>query len=239
MGCDIHLYVERRDGGRWLTCDRWVDTEWGRDVREHFYSGRNYDLFAILADVRNGRGFAGVKTGEGFVPISLPRGWPDDCCPELREVGGHIEHTPSWLTVAEVMAYDWTQTTTKQGVVDLPNWAQSVLRGEPDDWSGSVSGGKIKHVTPADVALAWARVGGGEPPRDLMWRDEVKLAAMHRELGAEWEPKSLMGTGNIYTTVRWKIPYYRAGENFLGCTLPRLWRFGRPEDVRVVFFFDS
>jgi len=29
---------------------------------------RNYDLFAILANVRNGHGFAGIKTGGGIRP---------------------------------------------------------------------------------------------------------------------------------------------------------------------------
>lgn len=39
---------------------------------------RNYDWFSILADVRNGIGFAGVKTGGRFSVISSPRGLPED-----------------------------------------------------------------------------------------------------------------------------------------------------------------
>jgi hypothetical protein len=43
-----------------------------------FLRNRNYDVFSILADVRNGYGFAGVKTSSGFTPIAGGRGLPDD-----------------------------------------------------------------------------------------------------------------------------------------------------------------
>jgi hypothetical protein len=104
MGCDIHLYVERRENGAWITCDQWSKDEGDDyphvDYQKSFYRGRNYDLFAIFADVRNGRGFAGCETGDGFVPICAPRGVPDDCCPEYRaavEGYGEDGHSHSWL----------------------------------------------------------------------------------------------------------------------------------------------
>lgn len=78
MGCDIHFYVEKRINGIWQTADKWsADLDDDRpyvDYDDRFYRDRNYDLFGILADVRNGRGFAGVTTGEGFVPIAAPQG---------------------------------------------------------------------------------------------------------------------------------------------------------------------
>jgi len=54
---------------------------------ESYYHERNYDLFAILAGVRNGVAFAGSPTspypeGEKFKPIDEPRGLP----PEVSEV---------------------------------------------------------------------------------------------------------------------------------------------------------
>lgn len=39
---------------------------------------RSYNTFAMLADVRNGRGFAGIKTSDGFPVIHEPRGLPAD-----------------------------------------------------------------------------------------------------------------------------------------------------------------
>ncbi len=39
---------------------------------------RSYNTFAMLADVRNGTGFAGIKTSDGFPVIHEQRGLPDD-----------------------------------------------------------------------------------------------------------------------------------------------------------------
>lgn len=67
MGCDIHSVAQVQEDGKWKTVEVRVA---GDD--------RNYDSFAVLADVRNGSGFAGVKTGEGWDYIAEPRGLPDD-----------------------------------------------------------------------------------------------------------------------------------------------------------------
>lgn len=78
MGCDIHLFVEVRpaaEGHRfWKKVDRCVRLldKWDYTVTERqlrFDEGRNYDMFAQMADVRNGTGFAGVDMGDGFIPI--------------------------------------------------------------------------------------------------------------------------------------------------------------------------
>lgn len=127
MGCDIHLYVEKRgDDGVWQSAEGlWthedddvaLDTPW----RDRFYHGRNYDLFAILANVRNGYGFAGVTTGRGFNVISGPRGLPEDCDARIKSVSdswGQDGHSHSHHTLAELLAFDWTQVAQKIGVVD-------------------------------------------------------------------------------------------------------------------------
>ena len=49
-------------------------------------------------------------------------------------------------------------------------------------------------------------------------------------------PESLK---DLYTKVEWEQPYYEVAKQFLWETLPRLWRLGRPEDVRIVYFFDN
>lgn len=50
-----------------------------------FLQDRNYDVFSILANVRNGYGFAGVVTSSGFEPIAPGRGLPDDLSQEIRD----------------------------------------------------------------------------------------------------------------------------------------------------------
>lgn len=68
MGTDIHGVFQRYDqqAGLW------------EDVPSEYEQQRHYQLFAVLADVRNGVGFAGVTTGEAVAPIAAPRGLPAD-----------------------------------------------------------------------------------------------------------------------------------------------------------------
>ncbi len=226
MGTDIHLYVERQTAsGAWETCDKWA-ADGDVDYDDRFYTGRSYDLFAMLANVRNGSGFAGVKTGEGFVPIMEPRGWPEDCCAELRAV--EIEHTPGWLTLAELMNYDWTQTTQKQGWVRLQDWARWRITGKPHEWSGDIVGGDIRKLPVKQVDEAWSRHGKeGLLPYDLLWEKD------------EGAFETALGGPKVVTLVTWGVHYYESAADFLSHTLPRLWRLGRPEHVRIVFYFDS
>lgn len=244
MGCDIHFYVERREGNRWVSADRWkTEKDSGDkhvDFREAYYHDRNYDLFAILANVRNGSGFAGIKTGDGFVPISEPRDLPDDASPEVRaaaEAYGADGHSHSFLTVAEIMAFDWTQTTTLRGTVKPNEWAQWKLSGSPKSWAGAISGGGVLPVTPEQMEAAAMEVTGGD-----LWKlyhegtafaDGPLAAVVYKKLGGTHEH------GAAITDVTWGIPYYDAGNEFLSTTLPRMWRLGKPEDVRCVFFFDN
>ncbi len=221
MGCDIHFYVEKRVDGKWLPADKWehdpddenpkrLRTPW----RERFYDGRNYSTFSILANVRNGRGFAGIKTGDGFNFISEPKGIPEDACPEYKqecEAYGSDGHSHSFLTVAEIMAFDWTQTSTIEGELDgetfekWERWGRN--QGEnPATWCGSTSGPRIKHVSEDEM------------------RQLIKAGA---------------DLTNTYTRCRWEQKYYQCAKAFLSETMPKLWRLGKPEDVRAVFFFDN
>jgi hypothetical protein len=64
MGCDIHLFTERkrhiRDEEKWINMDYWQynayydsedpDGEEEMEVKS-FYRGRDYDMFSVLANV--------------------------------------------------------------------------------------------------------------------------------------------------------------------------------------------
>ena len=58
----------------------------------HPYDERNYDLYSILADVRNGYGFAGSDTGEGFKVI---RGYSQD---HLRGLPEDVSRYVKWIS---------------------------------------------------------------------------------------------------------------------------------------------
>jgi hypothetical protein len=137
MGCDIHLYVERRTDSGWEHVpdhsDDWRDTA-------NWYSTRNYNLFAILADVRNGHGFAGIKTGDGFIPIDYPRGLPADVSTKVDAEcveWGIDGHSHSHLTIAEILAFDWDQSTTLATPVG-GDVRRPYYRCASDDWWGTV-----------------------------------------------------------------------------------------------------
>ena len=90
MGCDIHAHAEHKIGGAWRHVAIAPPFDW-----------RDYGVFGFLADVRN---YSGVP------PISAPRGFPDDASAETKadyECWGCDGHTPSWLSVTELLAFDY------------------------------------------------------------------------------------------------------------------------------------
>lgn len=109
MGCDIHAIVERKgEYGRWINSG-------DPDV------GRNYELFAALAGVRNSYGIVPVAEPKGMPGYegwhARPDGdgwgtWGDDApnyeYREYFERWRHDEHSASWLSLAEMKAYDAT-----------------------------------------------------------------------------------------------------------------------------------
>ena len=83
MGTDIHSIAQVCRDGSWVTVAIGI-----------YGDPRSYNTFAMLANVRNGRGFAGIRTSDGFPYIHEPRGLPAD----LKE--------PSRMSLAEVDNFD-------------------------------------------------------------------------------------------------------------------------------------
>ena len=83
MGTDIHSIAQVRRNGNWETVAISVCGD-----------PCSYNTFAMLANVRNGRGFASIRTSDGFPYIHEPRGLPAD----LKE--------PSRMSLAEVDNFD-------------------------------------------------------------------------------------------------------------------------------------
>lgn len=211
------------------------------------WDGRNYDLFAILADVRNGRGFAGVKTGEGFEPIADPRGVPEDAHPETAEFMdsyGCDGHSHSWYTLAQLRAYDWDgQSTERCGVVSAEVYERLKATGEtPGSWSGGISGAGITTFSEEGYEQ-WKAEGRPNPGTESM------NAALRREdrnapdgVGVIERPVH-PGAVRPYVRMYWPVTYREAAGERWFRTLDELAALvpegGSDEDVRVVFFFDN
>lgn len=235
MGCDIHFFVEVKKNGKWETADSWKedrDYDTPRMVvpyEQSFYHDRNYNLFAILADVRNGRGFAGCDTGDGFNPISEPKGLPEDVSAPIKAEADAWEgdgHSHSFHTLQALLNYDWTQTTKRRGycdAVEFWEWSR-YLRGEgrgPKSYCGDVGGGMVQKISTAEMDQKLK----GISERGSTY-DEIKRAITKK-------------LPHAYASIEWTEPYYRSCSAFLGEVIPRLLRLGKPEDVRIVFWFDN
>lgn len=150
MGTDIHGVFQRFNG----RARKWVD------VPSNYEFGRHYQLFAVLAGVRNGRGFAGVSTGDPVVPIAEPRGLPEDF--EVENGSDHAgvgmgDHTYSWLTGEEILAWrDRAPEVTHHGILSRREYDALVDRTKPpDEYSSGVWGRDL--VIVSDTMLEKAR----------------------------------------------------------------------------------
>lgn len=158
MGTDIHSVIQVKTAHH-----GWVD------VCNNVGDNRNYDTFAVYADVRSGYGFAGTDTGEGWTPISQPRGFPEDFLVDgtnhivkipYRESSVDIwmgDHSYSWLLLSEIESA-WDHFKDKfyevHGVVDWGHFNETLAVGkQPQDWAADVGGKSVvicdqKDVTP-------------------------------------------------------------------------------------------
>ncbi len=115
MGTDITIVGEIWKEGQWHPIP---DSEITVDP------GRNYDLYAVLANVRSsGYGLPGMAdiSHTKFKPISEPRGLPLDIS-EKYEKRCSIYQCPfyelSWLKIQEIIDYDWdNQFVVTQGYI--------------------------------------------------------------------------------------------------------------------------
>jgi hypothetical protein len=84
MGTDIHVTAQRKTSdGKW------------EDLNLEIWDFRDYSVFAFLAGVRN---------YSGIVPLSLPRGCPEDgTCYIDDENDPYLYHSVSWFSMGELL----------------------------------------------------------------------------------------------------------------------------------------
>ena len=189
MGCDIHtmaeyetdLYIPNPAEGEshWAPSGKWKaikaqvfeypyfrENEPISRFNERFtsapYKGRNYELFSVLADVRNTRSFFNIfdpslihQERDSLLPIAQPRGIPEDASKAWKrecKAWGQDFHSHSWFTLTELIeARDggaFEQTVVQRGWVGLRQYLRLKNEGiEPDSWSGGVGGGGIETLS--------------------------------------------------------------------------------------------
>lgn len=252
MGCDIHNKCEIKRNNKWeLNTDKVFPNPWYKKGSEHEWqkeefqdepdSSRNYDWFAILADVRNGYGVAGISTGSGFDVIAEPRGVPEDASDgwkEMVEDWGRDMHSHSYLTIEDFDNFDWNQFTMKYGVISLNHYKK--LRGtsqSPNSWSGAIFGSNNITVSTdiADVILAHPEIGLSiKETSNGPWRFRDEVVVIDEENG---KPASEF---DIMVDYQWPVRYgewfYYKIKNIIE---PMQKLKEQYEDVRIVFGFDN
>jgi hypothetical protein len=208
MGCDIHsvIQIKPRYRAGWKTV--------ALDVGDN----RDYDSFAVYANVRNGSGFAGVDTGEGWKPISEPRGLPEDFTDVERDSESDEnsnlvsqwmgDHSWSWLLLSEI-EQAWEMLDGQQyelhGIVERKHWEETLAKGQPPkEWCGGITGANITIV---DEAIA-------------------KESAVGSHVRCAWK---LPAHSRLYT-MRNHLAIMRAIAEAEQV---------KPDEVRIVFGFDS
>ncbi|MBF2613176.1 hypothetical protein [Listeria welshimeri] len=212
MGCDIHLMVEVKDKETMI----WEEY----DVADKLlnFIGRNYKLFSILADVRNGVGFANVDIGDKFVPIDYPRGIPKDASQSYL---AYVEdfaidgHSHSFFNLVELKEFDWYgQKNKHRGFMSQEVYTEYKRTGEIVRYVGGVSGANIKKIS------------------NQVMEEIIKNKSMPDK------------EETYYTNVEWEQSYYISAASFVDNVIPALEKISEDfrcsnEEVRIVFFFDD
>jgi len=214
MGCDIHAAIEfRGSDGKWAAL-MVPNKHFGRWDGEAEYTSRvdinrDYDLFAVLGNVRNGTGFAGCDMGDGFDSISDRRGVPEDISDAAKEALSD-EHSATWVTLAEILAFDWDRATKHRG------WVSST---EFEKWD------RMKEWNPAPKSYC-----GGGNFKKITVEEMREAVALKENLGhtccqLEWEESYTASTTQMWTRILPKMLKLGCEHGF--------------DNVRLVMDFDS
>jgi len=140
MGCDIHLFTERKrsinNKEKWVNIDHLKLNPYFRvdDFEPQFeviplYDDRNYNLFAMLANVRN---------YHNNNIIAAPKGFPDDCSDFVngeKARWGEDGHSHSYFTLKELKEFRNNNKITNYAGFMTPENAILVDKGEmPKSW---------------------------------------------------------------------------------------------------------
>lgn len=137
MGCDIHAFLEyKNNDGVWEDANIFEFDNYDQAFQiMDVYDGRDYELFAVLANVRN---------DNGNRPISEPRGVPDDVSGNIKEEIKKWDcdgHSHSYYTLRELLDYTKPKKKLKRAGFMTPENADKVdAGGQPNEWwqSGNI-----------------------------------------------------------------------------------------------------
>ena len=89
MGADIHAFVEAKENDKW-------------EFKENIWDFRSYDIFAFLADVRNGKNITVIKQPTNHLPEDV-----SDFVKQDYLLHKDYNHSLSYLYLTEILAFKY------------------------------------------------------------------------------------------------------------------------------------
>ena len=244
MGCDIHMYTERRINGIWTSTEPIItvnpedkEKDRFRDVPSQFRTyqdGRNYILFSVLAGVRS------HYTIEQKFEV---KGFPKDASPNIRQLyekWGSDAHSASYLTLTDLKSISWGESwfplyyriTKKQ--LDFYKFVRDKKISQKGKF---VQGEWISEYKPPYVMDYWLHNIVKEPWTDVLM--DIYASDVAAEDGGERWTEPTEKTYEVMLPTPIKIVcedfYHNVIQNKLEYFEPRT----KPEDLRIVFWFDN
>lgn len=204
MGVDLHWCVETLTDTGWSRAEGFHagQVPWAPDRLSWLQDSRSPLVFAILGHAR-----ASVDHSQAQLqPVAPLRGFPSDASAATREeFDGSGGWDPSWVTVKELLTYDWLMPVTVTMTFFLPAASQEQLR-QADEWLDSrlqeavyderVPNGEfpesrdergqiVVHLRDADVTLP---LGTWIPDfmTTLVWMASVSGGSLHTVRAVYW-----------------------------------------------------
>lgn len=118
MGCDIHTVVEVKSPDGWKAVP----------LDPPIFDWRSYRVFGFLADVRNYSLSPSIAPGRGF---------PDDLSAEAKELRENWDcdgHSATFVTLAELLAFDYSQQMENRRTTrTVANYTDGAALAEPGE----------------------------------------------------------------------------------------------------------
>jgi hypothetical protein len=258
MGTDIHIRIEVKENDKWeripyiSSCGDEFDAHY--DTQEELkvfsfdnfiampscFNGRYYHLFAVLADVRNGRGFGSSEISDPWpTPIS-PRGIPEDISfPETEDKWYELEHYTSnkgteydvfcgehnfsWITLEELKNFPWDRVRRyEKAVIPYEYW----IKWKEDE---------------SERPRLYCHDAFGPHVRILEINEiEPFIFSGNFEVLRAWiETQLKKSFDSIYIRDKWLSSVREATYNWPGLIIPLLEDIAQARSLRLLISFDS